>query len=85
MCTASVSGFVLQEVLPRNRESCLTIENGFAIPEIAEPHYMLNSTKHPLVESSAAGWGFSKPKCVRGSTDSRNRPGDASPVVHEPF
>ena len=63
---------------------CLTIENGFAIPEIAEPHYMLNSTKNLLVEPSATGRGLSKPKRVRGSTDSRNRPGDASPVVHEP-
>ena len=66
-------------------EKCrLTIENRFATLEIAEPHYMPNSTKHLLVESLATGRGLSKPGCVRGSTDSRNRLGDASPVAHEP-
>ena len=77
MCAASIPEIC-------SRKCCLTIENCFATPEIAEPQYMLNNTKHLLVECSAAGRGLSRPKCVRGSTDSRNRSGDPSPVAHEP-
>ena len=73
---ANVHSLSLRDLCSRKccltiEKCCLTIENGFATPEIAEPHYMLNSTKHLLVESSAICRGLSKPKCVRGSTDSR--------------
>ena len=77
MCAASIPEIC-------SRKCCLTIENCFATPEIAEPQYMHNRTKRLLVESSATSRGLGKPKCVRGSTDSRSRPGDPSPVAHEP-
>ena len=67
-------------------QCCLIIENCFETPEIAEPLYMLNSTKRQLAKpsESATDRGLEKPQCPKGSTDSRNRPGDYAVTEQHP-